>query len=80
MLCRAAARQLTESRLELRENRGLPRREAHVTGQYELTARGADPALDLRDGDRPARAQVAEQQAIDASPVSFAASARYSVT
>ena len=58
----AAAGNLTERGFELREDRRLPRGEAHVARQDELAARGSDPALDLRDGHEAARAQVAKQQ------------------
>ena len=77
---RAAARDLPERRLELGEDRCLSRGEPHVAGQHELAAGTSDPAFDLRDRDQPARAQVPESAAIDASPVSTAASARYSAT
>ena len=62
VLGRSAAGQLTERRLELAEDRRLARREAHVTGENELAARGPDPALYLRDGHEPAGTQVTKHQ------------------
>ena len=62
MLDGAAAREQTERRLELAEDRRLARGEAHVARQHELAARGADATLDLRDRDEPARAQMAKQK------------------
>ena len=62
MLRGAAAGQHAERRLELREDRGLARREAHVAGQDELAAGGAHATLDLRDRDQAAGAQMAEEQ------------------
>jgi hypothetical protein len=58
----AAAGNLAERRLELREDRRLARREAHVARQHELAAGGANAPVDLRDADEAARAQVAKQQ------------------
>ena len=58
----AAAGDLTERRLELREDRRFARGEAHVAGEHELAASRAHAALDLRDGDEAACAQVAEQE------------------
>src|SRR4051794_26657089 len=45
----AAAGNKTERRLELREDRRLPCREAHVAGEHELAAGGPHAALDLSD-------------------------------
>ena len=58
----AAAGDLTERRLELRENGGLPRGEPHVAREHELAAARSHATLDLRDGDETARAQVAKQE------------------
>ena len=58
----APSRHLTERRLELAEDPGFARGEAHVAGEHELAPRGAHAALDLGDRDDPARAQVAEQE------------------
>ena len=62
MLDAAAAGDQAERRLELTEDRRLSRGEAHVARQHELAAGAADAALDLRDGDEAARAQMTEQE------------------
>ena len=67
----AAAGEHAECRLELPEDRRLSRGEAHVARQHELTARAAHAALDLRDRDEPARAQVVKQEGDRRSPVSL---------
>ena len=53
---------MTEGRLELTENRRLPRGKAHVARQHELAAGAAHATLDLRDGDEAACAQMAKQE------------------
>src|SRR5262249_45724551 len=50
-------------RLRLAENRRLSRSKAHVAGQHELAAACANAALDLRDGDQAACAEIAKHQA-----------------
>jgi hypothetical protein len=62
VLCGAAAGNRAEGGLELREDRRLARREAHVARQHELAAGGAHSTLDLRDRHETARAEVVEQQ------------------
>jgi hypothetical protein len=52
----------TERRLELAEDRRFARGKAHVAGEHELAAGAADAALDLRNGDEAARAQMAKQE------------------
>ncbi len=74
----APAGDQAERRLELTEDRRFARGEAHVARQHELAAGAADATLDLRDGDETAGAQMAKQERDRASPVSFAASSRYS--
>jgi hypothetical protein len=58
----APAGKHAERRLELREDRRLTRREAHVAGQHELAAGGAHATFDLCDGHETARAEMVEQQ------------------
>jgi hypothetical protein len=62
MLRATAAGNRAEGRLELREDRGLARRETHVARQCELASGGAHTPFDLRDGHRAAGAQMAEEQ------------------
>src|SRR6266852_4866403 len=52
----------TERRLRLSENRSLSLGKAHVACQHEFAAGGPYAALDLRDGDEAACAQMAKQQ------------------
>jgi hypothetical protein len=52
---------VTQRRLRLAENRRFAAG-AHVAGEHELVAGGADAPLDLRDADEAAGAQMAKQK------------------
>src|SRR6476660_9272479 len=53
----------TKGGFELTHDGGLTRSESHVTRQRELAADPAHATFDLRDGNEPAYAQIAKQQA-----------------
>jgi hypothetical protein len=67
----ACAGDHADGRLELTENRRLPRSEPHVACQHELAANAAHATLDLRDRDEAAGAQVAKQEADRRLPGKF---------
>ena len=50
------------ARLRLTENRRLARSKTHVARQHEFAAGAAYAALDLRDGDEAAGAEMAKQE------------------